>query len=205
MPDFGAFLFHYGAVVGHYRVTWRAAIVAAQAANSRLFTLRNKNAAGGNLILPTRLMVKVLQTGAHTAAIEDSFDIYKLTGFTVDDSAGQVAPTITSKVTSAPAGTQDVSVLGVTAAGAAAGMTGGTLTKIASPLAQLPTWFLAAAPTAAQMLDVREDMFTEMGQNSAPFALAPAEGLDIENRVLLGAAAAASIYIDLAYSVVEPF
>src|SRR5437867_161886 len=64
------------ASVGHYRVSVRFAIIAAQAANSRVFEIRNTSAT--NLIIPTRLNVQWLQTAAHTAAIEDSLDLFKL-------------------------------------------------------------------------------------------------------------------------------
>src|SRR6186713_2878861 len=67
----------YGSL-GHYRVAVRFATVNTQAANSRLFELRNTST---NRILLTRLRVLWLQTGAHTAAIEDSLDCFKLTTF----------------------------------------------------------------------------------------------------------------------------
>src|SRR5438876_723555 len=67
----------YG-TLGHYRVNHRCALVANQAANSRIFELRN---GGSNLIVPTRLVIKWLQTAAHTAAIEDSLDVFRCTSF----------------------------------------------------------------------------------------------------------------------------
>src|SRR5712692_8279169 len=68
----------YGAL-GHYRTSVRFSLVAAQAANSRLFELRNTHAT--NLIIPTRLTVKWIQTAAHTAAILDSLDFFRATAF----------------------------------------------------------------------------------------------------------------------------
>jgi hypothetical protein len=66
----------YGSL-GHYRTNHRCALVNTQAANSRLFEIRNTHAT--NLIVPTRLILKWVQTGAHTAAIEDSLDVFKVT------------------------------------------------------------------------------------------------------------------------------
>ncbi len=198
MPDFPPFPLHYGSVAGQYRATWRAAIVATQAAGSRLFTVRNKHAT--YMHVPLQLNVKVLQTGAFTAAIEDSFDAYKLTAFSVSDTVNQVAVPASKKITTLPV--SNAEIVGVTAAGAAAGMTGGTLTPDAGPLGSLPAWFLAALPTT-QLADVRVDPFIEMGQNAGPFILAQNEGLAIVNRVLLGAAAGASIYIDYSWAELE--
>jgi len=47
---------------GHYRVVHRAALVNAQAAASRLFEIRNPSAT--KLLVPIRLRMTILQTGA---------------------------------------------------------------------------------------------------------------------------------------------
>lgn len=188
--------------LGHYRVAVRFALIAAQAANSRLFSLRNT---GTNLIVITRLNIRWLQTAAHTAAIEDSLDCFKVTGYTVTDTTNTVTPTVSRKRTSgmgaAPGG---VDVRNVTIAGAAAGMTGGTLTKDGSPWAQLPKWMLAAVPTASEVkadwLDGLDDV-----NGTHPFVFAQNEGFEVENRVLLGAAAGSGVYIDCCYAEVTAY
>jgi len=183
---------------GHYRVTHRCAVVNLQAANSRLFSLRNSHAS--NLLAVTRLFIKWLQTGAHTAAIEDSLDIFKLTGFSVSDTVNVVTPPPSVKRTTAMAAAPGAAeIRGVTVAGAAAGMTGGTMTKDTNPFAQLPQWLLLALPTAAVPPDARLDAEDDVN-GTHPFVLLPNEGFEIENRVLLGAAASSSVYVDCSWA-----
>jgi hypothetical protein len=134
----------YG-VGGHYKLAIRVPLIAAQAANSRLLSLRNSSAT--LLIVPTRLNIRVLQTAAFTAAIEDSIDCFKVTAFTVDDTTNTQTPTIGKRRTSMASSI--ASIRAVASAGAAAGMTGGTLTKDGSPFSQLPNFFQAAVPTAS--------------------------------------------------------
>jgi hypothetical protein len=185
---------------GHYRVNHRCALVATQAANSRLFEIRNTSAT--NLIVPTRLVIKWVQTAAHTAAIEDSLDVFKVTSFTVVDTTNTVTPVPSLKRTSMGATT--ASIRGVTVAGAAAGMTGGTLTKDSSAVGQLPQWLLLAQPTAGTVMPLVLDVFDDVNGTS-PFVLAQNEGIIIENRVLLGAAAGSTVYIDFSYAEVAAY
>lgn len=191
----------YGSL-GHYRTNHRCALVATQAANSRLFEVRNSHAT--NLIVPTRLILKWLQTGAHTAAIEDSLDVFKVTGFTVVDTTNTVTPTASAKRASMAAAPGGAVLRGVTVAGAAAGMTGGTLTKDGNSIGQLPQWLLAAAPTAGTIVVQLNDIFDDVN-GTHPFVLAQNEGIIIENRVLLGAAAASSVYIDFSWAELTAF
>lgn len=188
--------------LGHYRVNHRCAIVAAQAANSRLFEVRNTHAT--NLIIPTHLVIKWMQTAAHTAAIEDSLDVFKVTGFSVVDTTNTVTPTVSAKRASMAAAPGAAAIRGVTVAGAAAGMTGGTLVKDGSAAAQLPKWLLLGQPTAGpvefSVMDVSDDV-----NGTHPFVLAQNEGFIIENRVLLGAAAGSSVYIDFSWAEVTLF
>lgn len=183
--------------LGHYRVNHRCALVNAQAANSRLFELRNS---ATNLIVVTRLLLRWFQTANHTAAIEDSLDVYKVTGFTAVDTTNTATPVPsvkrTSGMTAAPGG---AAIRGVTVAGAAAGMTGGTLTKDSSSIGQLPKWLLAAVPTAGPILPDLLDVFDDVN-GTHPFVFAQNEGLIVENRVLLGAAAGSSVYVDCSYA-----
>jgi hypothetical protein len=188
------------ASIGHYRVNHRAALIAAQAANSRLFEIRNTSAT--NLIIPTRLILKWQLNAAHTAAIEDSLDVFKVTGFTAVDTVNTVTPVPSLKRTSMGATT--AAIRGVTVAGAAAGMTGGTLVKDASSVGQLPQWLLAAVPTTSTVPYAVLDVFDDVNGTS-PFILVQNEGLIIENRVLLGAAAGSMVYIDFSYAEVTAY
>jgi hypothetical protein len=188
--------------LGHYRVNHRCAIIAAQAANSRLFELRNS---GTNVLIITRLLLKWMQTSTHTAAIEDSLDVYKCTGFSGVDTTNTVTPVPTTKrtsgMTASPGGAQ---VRGVTIAGAAAGMTNGTLTKDSSSIGQLPKWLLAAQPTAGPVEPSVIDVFDDVN-GTHPLVLAQNEGIIVENRVLLGAAAGSAVYIDCSWAEMAAF
>lgn len=189
--------------IGHYRVNHRCALIAAQAANSRLFEIRNSHAS--NLIVITRLIMKWMQTAAHTAAIEDSIDVFKVTSFTVIDNTNVVTPTASSKRATMTAAPGNAAVIrGVTVAGAAAGMTGGTMTKDGGSIGQLPKWLLLAQPTAGPIDPNIFDNFDDVN-GTHPLALIQNEGIIIENRVLLGAAAGSSVYIDLSYAEVTAY
>ena len=191
----------YGAL-GHYRVNHRCALVNTQAANSRLLSLRNTHAS--NLIILTRLQIKWMQTGAHTAAIEDSIDVFKVTGFTAVDNTNVVTPTASRLRTTMAAAPGGAAVTGVTVAGAAAGMTGGTLTKDGGSVGQLPAWLLAAQPTGSQMWGLAMENFADI-LGAHPFVFAQNEGLIVENRVLLGAAAASTVYLDMEWAEVTAY
>jgi hypothetical protein len=186
----------YGAR-GHYRSNHRCALIAAQAANSRLFSFRNPHAT--ELCTITRLVLKWIQTAAHTAAIEDSLDVFKVTSFSVVDTTNTVTPGVSYK-RGTMAVTPNAVLRGVTVAGAAAGMTGGTLTKDGTSVGQLPKWFVAAVPTASEVKTDLLDVFDDVN-GTHPFVFAQNEGLIIENRVLLGAAAGSGVYVDISWAV----
>ena len=185
---------------GHYGTTARLALVATQAAGSRLFTLRNANTA--NLVVLTSLYIQWLQTGAHTAAIEDSLDVFRVTGFSAIDTTNYTALTVTPQ-RSAGMGTAGALVGQVTAAGAAAGTTGGTLTVDAQAWFQLPQWLLAAQPTGQVVSPIILNYI--LGNGEHPLVLKPNEGLAISNRVLLGASASSSVYIDVEWAEVDEY
>lgn len=188
--------------IGHYRVNHRCALVNAQAANSRLFEIRNTHAS--NLLVPTRLVIKWLQNAAHTAAIEDSLDVFKVTGFSAVDTTNVVTPTASIKRAGMAAAPGNAAIRGVTIAGAAAGMTGGTLTKDGGSVGQLPQWLLAAVPTGGPVPPAVLDCFDDVN-GTHPFVLAQNEGIIVENRVLLGAAAGSSVYIDFSWCEVAAY
>jgi hypothetical protein len=191
----------YGSL-GHYRTNHRCALVNAQAANTRLFEIRNTHAT--NLIVPTRLLIKWIQTGAHTAVIEDSIDVYKATSFTAVDTVNTVTLTATAKRASMAAAPGGAALRGITVAGIAAGMTGGALTQDTNSIGQLPQLLLTTAPTAGTVGVLLNDVFDDVN-GTHPFVLAQNEGIVIVNRVLLGAAASSSVYIDFSWAEVTAF
>lgn len=184
--------------VGHYRTNHRCVLVATQAANSRLFECRNTHAT--NLIIPTRLLTKWMTLSAHTAIIEDSLDVFKATTFNVVDTTNTVTPTTSLKRQTMTA--TSAALRGVTVAGAAAGMTGGTLTKDGNSIGQhpkiLPLTVMATTETLPRAPDIM-DHFDDVN-GTHPFAFIQNEGLEVENRVVLGAAAGSSVYIDFSFA-----
>lgn len=185
----------------HYRVNHRFALIAAQAANSRLFELRNP---GPNKVALVRLQIQWLQTAAHTAAIEDSLDLFRCTGFTAADTVNTVTPVASPKRTGMAAAPGTSIIRGVTVAGATAGMTGGTLTKDGGSFAQLAQWLLLAQATGGTVFPMVLDV-AEPFELIHPFIFGPDEGFIIENRVLLGAAAGSSVYIDCEFAEIASF
>lgn len=184
--------------LGHYRTTHRCVLAATQAANSRLFEVRN---AGTNLIVPTRLCLRAIQTAAGTAQ-ENSIDVYRATSFTAVDTTNTATPTATvartSGMTAAPGG---AALRGVTSTGVAAGMTGGTLTKDGNAIAQLPILVAAAASVTTSLLDA----FDFVPGLEHPLILAADQGLTVENRVLNVTSYGFSLYIDFAWAEVRAF
>lgn len=185
----------YGAL-GHYRLTTRINSTAVQVANARIFSLRNTST---NLIVPTRLTLRAIQTAAGTAQ-ENSIDCFKCTSFTVSDTTNTTTPTISSRRTSmaaAPGGAA-IRILNP----AAAGMTGGTLTKDSTAFASLPYNVSTAISTTFQWgpLDCFDDV---MGTH--PFVFVQNEGFEIENRVLNVTSYGITWYIDFAWAEVTSY
>lgn len=182
--------------LGHYRYSVRINSTAAQAANSRIFELRNS---GTNLVVLTRLTLRALQTAAGTAQ-ENSLDVFKVTGFSVLDTTNTVTPVLSQKRASqagAPGGLQVRHL-----AAAAAGMTGGTLTKDGSAFATLPYNVAAAISTTYQWgpLDAVDDV-----NGTHPFVFAQNEGFEIENRVLNVTSYGITWYIDFSAAEVAAY
>ncbi len=175
----------YG-TLGHYRASLRINSTAAQAANARLFEVRN---AGTNLVVLTRLVLRAVQTAAGTAQ-ENSIDCFKCTTFTAVDTTNTITPAWSLKKTTMGAG---ANVVVRALSPAAAGMTGGTLTKDASAFATLPYNVATAINTTTIWgpLDATDDV-----NGTHPFVFAQNEGFEIENRVLNVTTYGITWYID---------
>jgi hypothetical protein len=188
----------YGAL-GHYRTSVRINSTAAQAANSRVFELRNSHAT--NLIVLTRLSLRAIQTAAGTAQ-ENSVDVYRCTGFTAVDTTNTVTPVSSVRRTSMAAYPGGAQVRHLTLAGAAAGMTGGTLTKDTQFFATLPYNVAAAIATTSQWgpYDCLDDV-----NGTHPFVFAQNEGFIIENRVLNVTSYGITWYIDCSWAEVVAY
>lgn len=187
--------------LGHYRTSHRTVLVNTQAANSRLFELQNAHAT--NIIVVLEIRIEWIQTAAHTAAILDSLDLYRCTSYSAVDTTNTVTPVISKMRTSF--GAAGANVRGVTVAGAAAGMTGGTLTKDTAPMRQWGMWMLATVPTAGPVSTIEAFYRPDVTDGEHPLTLVQNEGFTIENRVLLGAAAGSAVSIDVTWAEVTAY
>lgn len=192
----------YGAL-GHYRTSVRILSTAAQAANSRVFEIRNTHAT--NLIIPTRLNVRAIQVAAGTLQ-ENSLDVYRCTAFTAVDTTNTVTPVTSVKRASMAAYPGGAAVRHLTLAGNAAGMTGGTLTKDTQFFATFPYMVTAGVATATYQppqwgpYEVLDDV-----NGTHPFAFVQNEGLIIENRVLNVTSYGIAWYIDFSWAEVTAY
>ncbi len=183
-------------VLGHYRVNHRCLLAAAQAANSRIFEVRNS---GANLIVPTRLVIKTVQSAAGTAQ-DNSLDVFKATAFSAVDTTNTVTPTASIKRASMAAAPGGAAIRGVTIAGAAAGMTGGTLTKDGGAVGQHPISVQAAVQWPPVVSDILDDV-----NGTHPWVFANNEGFEIENRVLNVTSYGVMVYIDFSWAEVTSY
>jgi hypothetical protein len=178
----------FGAL-GHYGLAVNFALVATQAAVSRLFEIRNT---GANLIIPTRFAVRWVQTAAHTAAILAQLSVNKLTGFSAVDTTNTVTPTaVVKRVSGMAVAPGNVALRHVTVAGAAAGMTGGTVT-VGAAYHRMSQWMLLAVPTTVPT-NMQFVEFISPESQTHNIVLANNEGIDLENTIVLGAAAGSNI------------
>jgi hypothetical protein len=189
----------YGAL-GHYRSAVRFVMTAAQAANSRLWQIRNTSS---NLIIPSRLRVGILPAGTVTASYRMELDIFKLTSFTAVDTTNTVTPTASVRRTSTMgAAPGNAAIRHLTVAGNASGMTGGTLTKDGGALGMMQAWVSTAAATT---MPVVNEFFDEV-HHTHPLALAANEGLLLES-IVAGSATAnvVDVWVDFSWAEVTAF
>ncbi len=188
------------ASLGHYRSSVRFTMATSQGANSRLWEVRNTST---NLIIPTRLRVTILPAGTVTTAYRMQLELYKLTTFTAVDTTNTVTPTVsvrrTTGMAAAPGG---AAIRHVTVAGAAGGMTGGTLTKDGGAAGIMQAWVATAAattiPVVAELLD---DV-----NGTHPWVFAQNEGMELENIAAgSGTANVVDVAVDFCWAEVSSF
>ena len=187
--------------LGHYRMSVRFTMATSQNANSRLWEVRNSHAS--NLIVPTRMEVTILPAGTVTAAYRMEIDLFRLTGFSAVDTTNTVTPGTPSNKRSSMTTTPTCAVFRhVTVAGAAAGMTGGTLTKDAVAAGIAQCWVATAAATT---IPYRKEMLDDVN-GTHPFVLAQNEGLELEN-IVAGSATAnvVDVAVDFSWAEVTAF
>jgi hypothetical protein len=192
----------YGAL-GHYRTSVRISSTAAQAANSGIFEIRNTHAT--NLIIPTRLTLRAIQTAAGTLQ-ENSVDCYRCTAFSASSTTNTVTPVSSVKRTSMAAYPGGAAIRHLTLAGNAAGMTGFTRTKDTQFFATFPYMVTAGVATATYQPPQwgPYDCFDDVN-GAHPFVLVQNEGIWIENRVLNVTSMGITWYIDFSWAEVAAF
>lgn len=189
----------YGSL-GHYRTAVKLTMATTQAANSRLFEIRNTHAT--NLIVLTRCRIRAGAAGTVTTGYMGEFSLFRCTSFTAVDTTNTVTPTSSMKRTSMAAYPGGAAVRHVTVAGAAAGMTGGTLTKDGNAQGGLIVpLFTLAATTPVGEAELVDDI-----NGTHPYVFAQNEGFIIENVVVgSGTANVVHVYIDVAWAEVASF
>jgi hypothetical protein len=188
------------ASVGHYRTAISLTMATTQAANSRLFEIRNT---GTNLLILTRCYVEVVPSGTVTTAYVGEIGLWRCTSFSAVDTTNTVTPTGSIKrTTGMTAYPGNANVRHVTVAGAAAGMTGGTLTKDGNMLGSCIGPVLTG-PTAGNKF-FRE--LVEDTNGTHPLVCAQNEGWIIENvRVGSGTSNVVTVMLDVSWAEATAF
>lgn len=192
----------YGAL-GHYRYSVRFNLAAAQAADARVWSLRNT---GTNLIIPTSLTIRALQYAAGTAQ-ENAIEAYKATAFTVSDTTsastpGGISPMRTSTMAAAPGG---AALRHVSVAGVAAGMTGGTMTLSGNYFGVLPFLVNTAVPTTPNAVWGPLELLPRDNPDVHPFVLAQNEGLVLQNKTLNVTSYGIAIFLTVSWAEVTAY
>lgn len=177
--------------LGHYRSSSRFLLAAAQTAGSRVWEVRNGH--GANFVIPTRLVVRYVQSAAGTAQ-DNGLDIFKDTLFSVADTVNVITAGASVKRLSMATYSTSSTIIKQTT-GAAAGMTGGTRTPDASPFCQVPISVQAAAAALVTIVDCLDDV-----NGTHPFVLGPNEGFEIQNRVLNVTSYGIMVYVDFSWA-----
>jgi len=192
------------ASIGHYRTSIVLTMATTQAANSRLFEIRNT---GANLIIPTRIRVGSMTTGTVTTAYLMRLGLYRCTSFTAVDTTNTVTPTSSvRRTTGMSAYPGNANVRHVTVAGAAAGMTGGGLTKDANEAGTHLYWTSTTVPTAPNPIVMVTSEILDDVNGTHPWVFAQNEGFEIENvTVGSGTANVVQVLIDVSWAEVAAY
>lgn len=188
----------YGAF-GHYRLSTIVALVVTQAANGTLFSFRWGDAT--RLAVIQYLRLGHIQTGAATATIVPSYQVFAARGFTASDSVG-TAITLTGNNMKKRTNMGTTLVTDIRKSAVAAGLTVGTRTLDADPIMELGTQ--QTITTINQAFYSREMDFTNTGDH--PLVLAQNEGFIVRGpTVVFGAAGTANLMVDVAWAEVAAY
>ena len=189
--------------LGHYRTCVKITLAISQAANSRLFEVRNTHAT--NLIIPTRVNVGLVVTGTVTTAYAAELGLFSATSFTAVDTTNTVTPTTSRMRSTMTAYPGNAAVRHCTLAVAAAGMTGGTVTLDANYMSSLMIW-AATGAAASPAFVIYKDLITPDNISGHLPTYAQNEGFVITN-VNVGSATANSLValIDVSWAEVSAY
>jgi hypothetical protein len=179
--------------LGHYRVA-RRFVPAATTLAGILWEGRFPTA--GKLAVIKRIVLRGLQVGAPTAAIEDQFTLSRATGFTAADATGSAAITPGAgkqKVRT----TMDDALLILREANVAAGASGGTKTIDTDPLATGSMWVLAALSAAQGSMQEILRYEPDIASGEHPLVCAPDEGWVLENKNAFGTASGIILQVEI--------
>jgi hypothetical protein len=188
------------ASIGAYRTAVVLTMATTQAANSRLFEVRNTST---NLVIPTRIRVGIMAAGTITTAYAAQLALFRCTSFTAVDTANTVTPVASVKrTTGMTAYPGNAAVRHVTLAGAAAGMTGGSLVKDTQAVATAIAWVATAAATT---MPIYQELLDDVN-GTHPLVLAQNEGFEIENVIVgSGTANVVQVIIDVSWAEATAF
>jgi len=184
-----------GQVLGYYRASARFVITNSQAKDGRLFELRSTTS--GIAVVPVSIKVGFQQTGAFSGGAEQGFDLVAASAFTVLDSGNTQSPVITPLRSTYP--TPTAAVRALAAAGAAAGMTGGTVTA-GGVLENLVAFAVAVMPTGAIAPPIVIEGGPRIADGEPPFSFLVNEGLLLNYRPTGAAAQAAIGFMDVTWA-----
>lgn len=189
--------------IGHYRTSIQLTMATTQAANSNLFEIRNTSS---NLLVLTRCRFGAYASGTVTTTYVGKWSLLRVTNFTAVDTTNTVTPTSSVKRTSFTAYPGNAAVRHVTVAGAAAGMTGGTLTKDANALGQyIAQMTTGPNATAGGFMMPMQELVDDVN-GTHPLTCAQNEGWIIENTVVgSGTANVVQVLIDISWAEVAAF
>jgi hypothetical protein len=191
------------ASIGHYRTSIVLTMATTQAANSRLFEIKNN---GANYIIPTRIRIGAITTGAVTTAYLMRLGLYRLTTFTAVDTTNTVTPTSSIRRSGMTAYPGNAQIRHNTVAGAAAGMTGGTLTKDANEAGTFLYWTSTTVPTAPRDVPLATAELLDDVNGTHPWVFAQNEGFEIENvTVGSGTSNVVQVMIDVCWAEVASY
>lgn len=189
--------------LGHYRIARRFS-PATTTLTGNLWTFRNPTASS-ILAVVTSVRLRVLQTGAPTAAIEDRFSLKIARAYTVADTTGSASIAAAANMQELRT-SMGTSAAQVREANIAAGASGGTKTLDTDFIATGAQWIPVAVPTggsnpASEVFNFQP--FVQAGEH--PLVLAADEGFLLSNDNALGAASGIVLYLDLAWAEVTLF